>query len=85
MSELALQIRRKFVGRHAKGVVWNAEDSLFVIWSGINDLAETANPVGPIKVLFQLMSELHDVGARNFLLVDCPPIHRTPEGKFLSF
>jgi hypothetical protein len=82
VSGLSTQIRRKFLARHAKNVVWNAEDSLFVLWAGINDLAETGiSPVGPIKALFQLMNELHGAGARNFLLIDCPPIHRTPGGK----
>lgn len=85
ISELSTQIRRKFLARHAKNVVWNTEDSLFVLWIGINDLAETENPVDPIKLLFQLMDELYDAGARNFLLIDCPPIHRTPRGKFDSF
>jgi hypothetical protein len=84
VSGLSTQIRRKFLARHAKNVVWNAEDSLFVLWAGINDLAETGSPVGPIKALFQLMNELHGAGARNFLLLDCPPIHRTPGGKGFS-
>ena len=78
ISGLATQIRRKFLARHAKSVRWSADDSLFVLWIGINDLAETANPVQPIKILFQLMNELYEAGARNFLLLDCPPIHRTP-------
>lgn len=78
ISGLSTQIRKKFLARHATSVQWSASDSLFVLWIGINDLAETSNPVQPIQLLFQLMGELHNAGARNFLLLDCPPIHRTP-------
>jgi len=84
VSELEAQVRQKFLGRHAENVVWSADDSLFVLWIGINDLAETAESLNSIRTLFQLMNELHDAGARNFLLIDCPPIHRTPESKFLT-
>ncbi|KAG8774520.1 hypothetical protein FRC15_001229 [Serendipita sp. 397] len=75
---LAHQVRTKFLAKQAKTVHWNAEDSLFVLWIGINDLAETYHPGRPMKQLFQLIDELHDAGARNFLLIDCPPIHKTP-------
>ncbi|KIM31316.1 carbohydrate esterase family 16 protein, partial [Serendipita vermifera MAFF 305830] len=78
ISGLSTQIRKKFLARHATSVQWSASDSLFVLWIGINDLAETSNPVQSIQLLFQLMGELHNAGARNFLLLDCPPIHRTP-------
>lgn len=75
---LASQVRQKFLARHAKSVSWTAENSLFVLFIGINDLAETAFPARPMKQLFQLVNELYDAGARNFLFIDCPPIHRTP-------
>ncbi|PVG00361.1 hypothetical protein CPB86DRAFT_782701 [Serendipita vermifera] len=78
VTGLAHQVRHKFLRRHCETVEWIPEDSLFVLWIGINDLAETATPVHPIKLLFQLIGELHSGGARNFVLIDCPPIHRTP-------
>lgn len=78
VTGLAHQVQQRFIRGQAKTVSWNAANSLFVLWIGINDLSETSSPVQPIRVLFQLMSDLYDAGARNFLLIDCPPIHRTP-------
>ncbi|KAG8813972.1 hypothetical protein FRC17_001353 [Serendipita sp. 399] len=78
VNGLAHQVRTKFLGKQARTVRWNAQDSLFVLWIGINDLAEAYHPSRPMKQLFQLVEELHDAGARNVLLIDCPPIHKTP-------
>lgn len=37
-----------------------------------------------ITALFAAQEELYTAGARNFLFVDCPPIHRSPVGELLS-
>ena len=34
-----------------------------------------------LQKLFQLQEELYHVGARNFLFIDVPPIHRSPAGE----
>ncbi|KAF8525790.1 hypothetical protein BU17DRAFT_62360 [Hysterangium stoloniferum] len=66
--------------------LWKAESSLFVTWMGINDLGMRCrylyNPSDDIKGaqkrIFKLQDELYSLGARNFLIIDMPPIHRTP-------
>jgi hypothetical protein len=78
VTGLADQVKHRFLARQARTVPWNADNSLFALWIGINDLSESSSPVQPIRTLFQLMSDLYIAGARNFLLIDCPPIHRTP-------
>ena len=38
-------------------------------------------PIGRlIDKLFELQLDLYDAGARNFLLIDLPPINRSPAG-----
>lgn len=34
-----------------------------------------------MQALFTQQEKLYNVGARNFLFVDVPPIHRTPAGR----
>jgi phospholipase/lecithinase/hemolysin len=34
-----------------------------------------------LQKLFQLQEELYQAGARNFLFIDVPPIHRSPAGE----
>jgi hypothetical protein len=37
-----------------------------------------------VDQLFNLVLDLYEVGARNFLFVDVPPIERSPAGKLES-
>ncbi|KAH8116773.1 hypothetical protein DFH11DRAFT_1505240 [Phellopilus nigrolimitatus] len=80
------QVERQFlphVGQKPEWARWNAEDTLFVTWVGINDCAiNWANREGAIDELVGLQELLYtQAGARNFLLVDVPPIHLSPAGK----
>ncbi|KAF4610298.1 hypothetical protein D9613_010476 [Agrocybe pediades] len=65
-------------------------NTLFVTWVGINDCALKADRTNAHNVLFSVQEELYRTGARNFLFIDVPPIHRSPavpqhaEGKFAS-
>ncbi|PSR77349.1 hypothetical protein PHLCEN_2v7950 [Hermanssonia centrifuga] len=61
---------------------WNASDTLFCIWIGINDCAYTRPDGVPTKLtnLFNLVGVLYNSGARNFLIVDLPPMARSPSG-----
>ena len=40
---------------------------------------------GIIADLFAEQDGLYDMGARNFLFIDVPPIHRSPVGTFITF
>lgn len=65
---------------------WTSENALFSIWIGINDIGnsyyESGNRSAFSEVLlaneFALVQQLYDVGARNFLWINVPPIWATP-------
>ncbi|KAH9935010.1 SGNH hydrolase-type esterase domain-containing protein [Fomitopsis serialis] len=65
---------------------WNANDTLFVTWVGINDCAFATETTIPnfIDKLFDLQEQLYEAGARSFLLIDVPPVHRSPAGRKAS-
>ncbi|KAI0780920.1 hypothetical protein BD413DRAFT_15510 [Trametes elegans] len=65
---------------------WGAEDSLFITWIGINDCAhlELDDIPSALDELFDEQEQLYEAGARNFLFIDVPPIHRTPVGVAIS-
>jgi len=66
--------------------LWKAESSLFVTWMGINDLAMSDDIKSAQERIFKLQDELYSLGARNFLIIDMPPIYRTPAfGSSASF
>ncbi|KAF8077883.1 hypothetical protein FPV67DRAFT_1463311 [Lyophyllum atratum] len=49
-----------------------------VTWVGINDCAYSRDHTSNLRSLVSLQEKLYDAGARNFLFVDIPPIHRSP-------
>ncbi|KAG8808638.1 hypothetical protein FRC17_003860, partial [Serendipita sp. 399] len=62
---------------------WTSSNALFSFWIGINDIGSTyQNGSGTNNSLlnryFQLVQQLYDVGARNFLFLSVPPVYRTP-------
>ncbi|KAJ7670769.1 hypothetical protein DFH06DRAFT_981106 [Mycena polygramma] len=66
--------------RSAGGLPWDAADSLFVTWVGINDCAYAKTHEDTLEKLFSLQEKLYAAGARIFLFIDVPPIARTPAG-----
>ncbi|KAI0670369.1 hypothetical protein C8Q78DRAFT_1035867 [Trametes maxima] len=74
------------VGEKPSWAPWSAGDSLFVTWIGINDCArlELGDIPSDLDELFAEQERLYEVGARNFLFMDVPPIHRTPVGATFS-
>ncbi|KAI0748136.1 hypothetical protein C8Q80DRAFT_1270577 [Daedaleopsis nitida] len=74
------------VGEKPSWAPWSAQDSLFVTWIGINDCGHRDINSVPSTVdeLFVEQEALYNVGARNFLFIDVPPIHRTPVGLAFS-
>lgn len=75
------QIQEQFlkkVGQKPSWAPWAANNSLFVTWVGINDCAYSSQHQSTLETLFKLQDELYEAGARNFLFIDVPPIHRSP-------
>ncbi|KAF5321885.1 hypothetical protein D9619_002161 [Psilocybe cf. subviscida] len=65
---------------------WTSANSLFSIWIGINDIGNSYYLSGDrgafsdtlLAAEFALVQKLYNVGARNFLFVNVPPIDRSP-------
>ena len=87
------QVRREFIPQagttRPSWAPWTATDALFVTWIGINDctwsirLAPTSAQAS-FDDLFKAQTELYDAGARNFCLIDVPPVHIFPGGTISS-
>ncbi|EIN06932.1 hypothetical protein PUNSTDRAFT_145192 [Punctularia strigosozonata HHB-11173 SS5] len=66
---------------------WTSSDALFSVWIGINDIGNSYYQSGSrsafdstlLNAYFALVQKLRsDVGARNFLFINVPPIDRSP-------
>ncbi|KAA1466768.1 hypothetical protein DENSPDRAFT_876792 [Dentipellis sp. KUC8613] len=73
------------VGRRPRWAAWSPHNSLFVTWIGISDCrllyTNTRNEItGIMATLFGAQEQLYLAGARNFLFIDVPPVHRSPVG-----
>ncbi|KIM41128.1 carbohydrate esterase family 16 protein [Hebeloma cylindrosporum] len=82
-DDLTLQLERLFTRLPtAESIAGNGE-VLVVIWLGINDWGRTdADELEPIvEQIFEAMHDLYTKWkARSFLLIDVPPMHRSPGG-----
>ncbi|RAL15800.1 SGNH/GDSL hydrolase family protein [Aspergillus homomorphus CBS 101889] len=65
---------------------WTTDAALFAIWIGINDVQFSYLSPDPILQITaaldtyaHLLQELYDCGARHFLVLNVPPITRTPQ------
>ncbi|KAF2163002.1 carbohydrate esterase family 16 protein [Zasmidium cellare ATCC 36951] len=72
-----------------KGIPWSPRNSVFISWFGINDIAiqihqgrdfnqSTAILAPDVDQYFALLGRQYQLGARNFISVLVPPIHRAP-------
>ncbi|KAF8910985.1 hypothetical protein CPB84DRAFT_1672002 [Gymnopilus junonius] len=57
---------------------WTESQTLFITWVGINDCALGLDPRSTIKHLFSIQEKLFEIGARNFMFIDVPTVHRIP-------
>ncbi|KAF4621138.1 hypothetical protein D9613_001150 [Agrocybe pediades] len=65
---------------------WTSANSLFSIWIGVNDIGNSYYQSGSrdafsdtlLNAYFALVQKLYNVGARNFLFANVPPIDRSP-------
>ncbi|WRT70452.1 uncharacterized protein IL334_007450 [Kwoniella shivajii] len=75
-------------------VDWHSNDTLFIIFFGINDNRDDLHEGGTLDIptttkalVDSLMSQsrrLHSLGARNFLFMTLPPLHLSPKYKLPS-
>ncbi|KAL4765023.1 uncharacterized protein BDW70DRAFT_147327 [Aspergillus foveolatus] len=68
------------------GESWTPEAALFTVWIGINDIYSLSQRTAPFKDIpsilqsyFDLVDQLHDCGARDFLIFNVPPCDRSPK------
>ncbi|KAL6305258.1 hypothetical protein BKA93DRAFT_896374 [Sparassis latifolia] len=89
VSGVRKQVQVRFLprlGEKPDWAPWLGSNTLFITWIGINDCgyADDRTVSASIKQLFNEQEDLYKVGARNFLFIDVPPIHRTPIGLTLA-
>ncbi|KAG8949826.1 hypothetical protein FRC03_000229 [Tulasnella sp. 419] len=79
-DDLIRQVREEFIpyagSKKDKYSPWTGEDSLFVTWIGVNDIALADDPKTAQRTVFELQHDLYEAGARNFLLINVPPLPR---------
>ncbi|KAI9813585.1 MAG: hypothetical protein M1827_003654 [Pycnora praestabilis] len=85
---LKQQIQNEFLPTFTVGMPaaapWTSADSLFSIFIGINDVGNTYagnyNSINNalLKVYSELVDQLYQNGARNFVFLNVPPIDRSP-------
>ncbi|OCH86251.1 hypothetical protein OBBRIDRAFT_890618 [Obba rivulosa] len=83
LAGVSHQINRHFLptaGQKPDWAPWDASDTLFITWVGINDCAFAGENTfkRTIDDLFEEQEGLYNAGARNFLFIDLPPINRSP-------
>lgn len=81
------QVQKEFLpryGSHPKDVHWDAKDSLFAFFIGINDVGNSwylgnATLYDAIFARYSsLLDQVHQAGARNFLFLSVPPVQLAP-------
>jgi len=77
IKRVKAQVSSEFFSR-SSSIPWTPENSLFVTWVGINDLASISDPAPALRQLFGLQDQLYEHGARNFCYIDVPPMYRSP-------
>jgi phospholipase/lecithinase/hemolysin len=84
-TPMDVQITTLFESKYSSATFWNGKDSLFLVFIGINDIIKTYatdNETTEVPVLMDayraLLSNLYANGARKFMLVNIPPLDRSP-------
>ncbi|KAH7128865.1 GDSL lipase/esterase [Dactylonectria macrodidyma] len=85
--DLTSQVVNRFLPHYTGDKAsWNPDRTLFLIWIGINDVIrsyETGNSTEELhpaifNAYSDLLGQLYGVGARHFILLNVPPLERTP-------
>lgn len=84
------QYMLNYVYDNQKIMEWSPDDTLFIIWMGVNDIHNAFNGTDGkhddtsrhFGTVFEEFAEdvnmLYDSGARNFLFLNVPPLERSP-------
>ena len=87
MLSLKNQVQDQFIpiyGSHPDSASWSAENTLFAVFIGINDVGSTfwdkddALYDEILTVYRDLINQIHESGGQNFLFLNVPPIDRSP-------
>ncbi|KAF8799736.1 hypothetical protein BYT27DRAFT_7176126 [Phlegmacium glaucopus] len=86
-DDLSSQMRHLYSKFPSAKSLENSDKALFIFWMGINDCGRTdADELEPI--VEQIFDAMHDLcikwKARYFLLIDLPPMQRSPGGIFMN-
>lgn len=84
--DLVNQVEAKFLPYYSgANQTWDPSTTLFGFWIGINDVVRSyleVNSTGLHPVIFEkykeLLEKLYDAGARNYVLLNVPPLERMP-------
>ncbi|KAF9535279.1 hypothetical protein CPB83DRAFT_801500 [Crepidotus variabilis] len=74
------QLFKQGMGTQPNWAKWTPEETLFVIWVGTNDCCGIL-PDNLKGIFGQYFTTLHSAGAKNFLIIDVPAVHRIPGGR----
>ncbi|KAI0737403.1 hypothetical protein C8Q80DRAFT_1243316 [Daedaleopsis nitida] len=82
------QVKKEFLPHLAprpEWAPWASTDTLFVTWIGINDCTwnirlQPSSTHQSFDDLFKTQEDLYAAGARNFCVIDIPPVHIFPKG-----
>ena len=73
------QMTTKFEAKYLNpGAGWDPSKTLFSTFFGINDIGFGLDTVSSLKVYGALLDQLYKYGARNFLILNVPPLERAP-------
>ncbi|KAL4967608.1 SGNH/GDSL hydrolase family protein [Aspergillus stella-maris] len=78
------ELNDKFIPYYARNSTWDRATTLFAIWIGVNDINRsymgdyTATNEADLEQYRAVLDTLYEIGARNFLLLNAPPLERSP-------
>jgi phospholipase/lecithinase/hemolysin len=66
---------------------WRGDDTLIILWFGINDVLNYYSMASEVRAALtarifaayaDLVGQIYQAGARNFVFMNVPPVHRSP-------
>lgn len=78
------QVEQQYQPKYSTNKFWDGNNTLFTSWIGINDVSDAWIHKDSERLLTRLqqwdalMEQLWATGARNFFIVNNPPLERTP-------
>ncbi|KAL4947982.1 hypothetical protein BDW69DRAFT_203897 [Aspergillus filifer] len=78
------ELNDKFIPYYASNGTWDSTTTLFAIWIGVNDINRSymgdynSTNEADFEQYRAVLDSLYELGARNFLLLNAPPLERSP-------